>query len=427
MRHEDDLRAALRTLERETPDANAMLRRVTGRTGQRAGRRLMSAAAAAAAVIVIAGASVTASFWVSNRGDRAGRGQNPLTSVPPYYMALLPASGRTAAPLYAVVRSTTTGTTLATIRPPAPFITFIGVTGAADDRTFVLGARTAVSQSMSTAVEFYEARFSLAGHTVSLTPLTLPGLSHIQYLNGDHLTGDALSPDGTQLAVASENAPAVASPDYTGDGFGQIAVYSLPGGAVRTWTVGPGIPGLAFGSDIMTWSRTGLVFDWNSGEPGYFPGEYLLSTGGPGDSLIADSKLLICGTAESTSDAIGYLTPDAGTIIVAVGHPVARGHILSPCSQPLPPASGVVPHLEEFSAATGRAIGVIYAGRPSLSPNLPADQMSYEVFWSSNSGSVLAVSAYSTASRAAVYGVVSRGVFTPIPGAPRLQGPALAF
>jgi hypothetical protein len=428
MRHEDDLRAALRTLEREAPDPDAMLRRITGRTrGQRAGRRLMTAVACAAAVITIAGAAVAAPFWIRNHDEGSGPGQAPLSSVPPYYMALLPASGRTAAPLYAVVRSTTTGRTLATIRPPAPYITFTAVTGAADDRTFVLTARTAISGGMSTEVDFYEAHFSPAGHTVSLMSLTLPGVSPTQYPNHDYIVGDALSPDGTQLAVASENGPAIQGPNNTGDGFGQIAVYSLAGGTVRTWTVGPGDPGLAFGSYIITWSRTGLVFDWNGGMPEYFPGEYLLSTSGPGGSLLADSKLLTCGMDQDTSDLIGYLTPDAATIIVALGHPVARGHILSPCSQPVPPADGMVPQLEEFSAATGKATGVIYAGRPPLSRNLPAGQIGYAVYWSSNSGSVLVMSAYSTAGRAAAYGVVSRGVFRPIPGAPRVWGLDLAF
>lgn len=246
MRHEDDLRSALRTLELQTPDADAMLRRVTERTGARsAGRRLMTAAASAAAVIAIAGAAVAAPFWVSSHGNGPGHGQ--LSSAPPYYMALVPVRGGTAAPLYAVVRSTTTGRTLATIRPPAPYITFVGVTGAADDRTFVLTARTALSPGTDTGDKLYEARFSPGGHTVSLTPLALPGL-----LPSYFFVGAALSPDGTQLAGSSGGN----SIDFQHvGGFGWITIYSLPGGVVRTWTMGRGIPELASGSAIMTWSR----------------------------------------------------------------------------------------------------------------------------------------------------------------------------
>lgn len=418
MRHEDDLRSALRTLELQTPDADAMLRRVTVRTGARsAGRRLMTAAASAAAVIAIAGAAVAAPFWVSSHGNGPGHGQ--LASAPPYYMSLVPVRGGTTAPQYAAVRSTTTGKTLATIRPPAPYVTFIGVTGAADDRTFVLAAQTALSPHTDPQGKFYEARFSPAGHTVSLTPLALPGL-----LPSRFLAGAALSPDGTQLAVAIGGN--TIDSQHVG-GFGWITIYSLPGGVVRTWTIGSGLPEMAFGSAIMTWSRAGLVFDWNGGIPGYFPGEYVLSTSSPGGSLLSDSRLLTCGVAQSWSgNATGYLTPDATTIIVALGHPVAPGRSLLPCSQPLPPTAAVAPLLEEFSAATGKAIRVIYTGHRSATPNLPA-QNGYNVFWSSDSGSVLVIDAPRAAGRPAVYGVLSRGVFTPIPGAPSVQGLSLAF
>jgi hypothetical protein len=420
MRHEDDLRSALRTLELQTPDADAMLRRVTERTGARsAGRRLMTAAASAAAVVAIVGAAVAAPFWLGSHGNGPGHGQNPLASAPPYYMSLVPVRGATAAPQYAVVRSTTTGRTLATIRPPAPYITFVGVTGAADDRTFVLTARTALSPRTDTGDKLYEARFSPGGHTVSLTPLALPGLVPSHFF-----VGTALSPDGTQLAVAIGGNPI--DSQHVG-GFGWITIYSLPGGVVRTWTMGSGIPEMAFGSAIMTWSRAGLVFDWNGGIPGYFPGEYVLSTSSPGDSLLADSRLLTCGVAQSTSgNATGYLTPDATTIIVALGHPVAPGRSLLPCSQPLPPTAAVAPLLEEFSAATGKAIRVIYTGHRSATPNLAA-QNGYNVFWSSDSGSVLVIDAPPAAGRLSVYGVLSRGVFKPIPSAPSVQGLALAF
>ena len=421
MRHEDDLRSALRTLELQTPDTDAMLRRVTEQTGPRSAgrRRLITAMGSAAAVIAIAGAAVAAPFWVRGHGNGPGYGQNPLSSAPPpYYMALVVVRDGTATRINAVVRNTITGRTLATIRPPAPYTSFVGVTGAADDRTFVLTARAALSPGRDTAAKLYEARFSPGGHTVSLTPLALPGLPPSRFF-----VGAALSPNGRQLAVAGG---ASAIDTKTVSSFGWIAIYSLPGGAVRRWIMGPGIPELAFGSSIMTWSRAGLAYDWNGGIPGYFPGEYLLSTSGPGGSLLTDSRLLTCGMAQSTSlDATGYLTPDAATIIVALGHPVAPGRSLPPCSQPLPPTTTVAPLLEEFSAATGKAIRVIYTGH-RLGPNLPA-QNDYSVFWSSDSGNVLVIDAPPAAGRLPVYGVLSRGTFTPIPGAPSLQGLTLAF
>src|SRR5260221_25980 len=116
----------------------------------------------------------------------------------------------------AAVRDTVPGRTLASVRPPRPYLTFIGLTGAADDRTFVLTAQSTLSGSLTSRNKFYYARFNPADDAVTMTPLALPGLPFSNNLNGA-----ALSPDGTRLAVASQN------------GAAQIAVYSLPSGAVR--------------------------------------------------------------------------------------------------------------------------------------------------------------------------------------------------
>jgi len=224
MRTEDDLRLALRVLERETPDAETVLRHVAERTsartagrGRRPGRRLIAGASAAAAVIAIA----VAAALVATRPGGHGRAsaQDALRSVPRYYMALVPVSSNEFGAYYAVVRDALTGKTLATIRPPKPYVTFVGVTGAADDRTFVLTAQSTLAGSLTSRNKFYYVRFNPADNAVTLTLLALPGLPFSNYLSGS----PALSPDGTRLAVASQEGPA------------QIAVYSLPSGAVRVW------------------------------------------------------------------------------------------------------------------------------------------------------------------------------------------------
>ena len=69
-------------------------------------------------------------------------GPAALRKVPPYYVSLTPGNntyilgGRRAE-----VRATATGTVLATIRPPRPFGAFTWVSGASDDRTFILAAQ----------------------------------------------------------------------------------------------------------------------------------------------------------------------------------------------------------------------------------------------------------------------------------------------
>jgi hypothetical protein len=433
MRTEDDLRSALRSLERETPDAGEVLRRVARRTSagmagseRRPGRRLLAGSAAAAAVVAVAVAAALVATPFHGHGRAAP--QDGLQSVPRYYMALVPASlksyeqNRLVGEDYAAIRDTITGQTLATIRPPKPYITFAGVYGAADDRTFVLAAQSTVAGSQTSREKFFYTRFNPAGKAVTLTPLALPGLPV-----SNSFAAAALSPDGTRLAVESQNGPT------------QITVYSLPSGAARTWTAYGSSPQAA-GSDpvdMLSWSSTGiLAFGWNGSEPA---GEYLLNTNRAGGSLLADSRDALClehsapSAAYVGADYEGYLTPDGTKIITPVLHPIPVGQTPPSCNQaPRPsvaqPTPGVTPpttvELEEFSATTGQAVGVIYTGQ---SHGAQADS---DVYWSNPSGSVLVVegkAAHSSRSQW-VFGVLSGSTFTPIPGSssPPLI-PLLAF
>ena len=65
-------------------------------------------------------------------------GTSALRSVPPYYIAL---AGQPDTPEHAVIRASATGAVLATVKPPRPYRSFTFVSGAADDRTFVLAAQ----------------------------------------------------------------------------------------------------------------------------------------------------------------------------------------------------------------------------------------------------------------------------------------------
>jgi len=410
MRTEHDLQSALRELERETPDTGKVLSQIAKRTsgktaarGRRPSRRLLAGTAAAAGVIAIA---VAAGLLVA---PLRGRTALPnASSVPRYYMALAPFNEKLFAKSgvfsygYAVVKDRITGRTVATVKSPRPYLGFVGVTGAADDRTFVLTAQGSDSQPP----EFFYARFNPADRAVTLTPLALPGLP----TTNDYFTA-ALSPDGTKLAVAGINKIFTVA---------QIKVYSLPSGAAKTWSARAN-SGLPFPSlNELSWSQTGaLDFDWVGTTAGSTAGVYLLNTNGAGGSLLADGRKVFCpvpvqlrepltnGSYTGTDTA--FLTPDGTTLISSVPQPIPVGQ--------RPPACGsrglraTMPELEEFSASTGQATSVLYA---SHSDNAVSD-----VYWSNASGSVLVVFAQTGSSfpSRGVFGILTASTFTPIPGA----------
>jgi len=97
-----------------------------------------------------------------------------------------------------------------------------------------------------------------------------------------------------------------------------------------------------------------------------------------------------------------------------------------PACHEIPPTYGqgqVSTKLEEFSAATGRAIRVVYR-----SPS-PTSIATFDVFWSNASGSVLVLDAPTKPGfhSPGVLGVLSGGKFTPIPTAPSPFTSLIAF
>jgi hypothetical protein len=406
---EDRLRAAARAAADTVADDSAPPLRLP-RAARRPGRRVLAGSAAAAAVVAIA---VAAALLV---GPLRGHGQaaqpNASQSVPRYYMALVPFNEQSYAKTgvfsygYAVVKDKITGRTVATVQPPRPYLGFLGVTGAADDRTFVLTATRNTVGSDTLPYTFFYARFNPSDDAVTLTPLALPGLP----VSNDYFTA-ALSPDGTRLAVAG------ISEIFT---LVRIKVYSLPSGAAKTWSAGTnsGLPSPE--DNPLSWSRTGsLDFSWVGSTPGSTAGVYLLNTNGPGGSLLADSREVFCPVPTRLPQRVSFtsylgtdtafLTPDGATLISSVPQPIPVGQRPPACrSRGLRPT---MPELEEFSVSTGQATSVLY-------PSHTHDAVNDEPYWSNPSGSVLVVYATTRPKfpQRGVLGILTGSTFTPIPG-----------
>lgn len=428
MTHEDDLRAAYRWLAGKAPGADTVLTAVLERPAepfsdrrrrpgsllgprQSRGRLLAPVAAAVAVVAVVA---VVAAIGANMPEDSpAASSAAALAGVPPYYLTLTPHGHALRPPFYAYLRSTVTGATLATVRPPAPFNSFIDVTGAADDRTFVLAAEYVGTgaRAVDGPSALFRARFDPDSQKLSLKRLPVPEFPATTFL-----PGLALSPSGTELAVSEDVPPAAAKGDVSQDRL-QIAVYSMTTGAARIWRDAKGRDNTGFAGFIenatLSWAGDGILAFDDLGTK-QSAGIRLLNTRGPGGDLLADSRqavsmaVNVSGPTDAWNLAGELLTPDGGTIVAAMTRQpkeVMRNGVT------------VVPHwpsvnaeLAEYSVATGQRIRTFLpVHKPFLMP-----------VWTNASGSVVIV--YGPANRQSslesplVLGVVTGSRFTRIPG-----------
>ncbi len=358
----------------------------------------VASAAVTVAVVVGAAASVGSVLhghrdgdYLSALGARApGTAVARLTSaVPRYYVALTVAAGLSRVKprqrASAVVRSTATGATIATVTPPRPYNTFTMVTAARDDRTFVLAAERfppALAERLF-VLRIHPARRAPASR-VQLAALPVPALAR-----GIQTWGLALSPNGRQLAVAM-------GPDAKQE----VQVVDLATGAQHAWAGLPQCTGCAVtefgpasGNGRLSWSadeRTLAVAGAGSVR--------LLNTAAPGADLIADSRPLSGPLIKAFAAwRQVVLTPDQQAL-VAVREITTKRRRGAAISQ----------ELIRLSAATGRPTAVLNA--------LPVRQGSFEqVLWTSASGQTLIVTG---ADGAASAGILQDRHYTPIPWTP---------
>ena len=362
------------------------------------------AAAAAVAVLVIGGTA--AGSWFARSGKHqstvsAASGQQAaaelLGKVPAYYVAL-------GNPSLAVVRATVTGATLVRIMTRTPFV---GVTGAADDRTFVLDAqRQVIGPTMVQWPQqpaFYLLRLTASGTEQSYTRLPVPALP-----KGAAVTGLALSPDGSQLAIEL-GLGSVAHP-----GRLEISIYTLATGATRTWSMTdsfePEDPSGFTGSGVdgaqsISWtadSRT-LAFDWAKSRADM--GVRLLDATTSGGSLTADGRLAVflgSGIIGDAPDGDAQCVTD--DIITGDGSAVICGYASS-FGGTSPATTEVTTGFVRYSVRTGKVGGVsgVFHRPQSRAGG------SISLFWTNSDGSIV-IGAGVTG-----IGVFSGEKFTPLP------------
>ena len=185
---------------------------------------------AAAAVVTIAIALVAVRDMPDGASAPPPGPVAAATGLPTYNLTLNQSVYDTTTPVGLVLAATLTGKKLFTLQPPRG-LSFAGITGAADDRTFVADAHVdpyGVRGSEGRSRTWYLVRIVGAGSRASLTMKKLP-IAPTPV--GAGISAIALSPDGTKLAVASERVTTNPHEQQ------QLRVYSVATGAVlHTWS-----------------------------------------------------------------------------------------------------------------------------------------------------------------------------------------------
>jgi hypothetical protein len=317
----------------------------------------------------------------------------------------------------------------------------VAVTAAANDRTFILDEQPSVSASPNSNLSFEPRSFvklSIGpdGRVLSLAPLSLSVPA------GQLMTGFALSPDGTKLAIAVQPGNNKREPDLT-----EIKVVTLATGATLTWTANGTV---GFGPDdarSLSWTdneRT-LAFDWAASGPGVHTGVWLLNLDTGGGSLLAGSREAVTLMNQAslgpapvpTSTTVPVIRPSSSSgaqpvtpptcqedsIITPDGSAIVCGAITTLNETVQPNGAGLQRGAEteylEYSAASGKVARVL--GHWTFGS---VGALSVEVLWSNASGSVL-IGVIPDGGGGRV-GVISGNEFTPLPAtvasAPSLSG-----
>ena len=410
----DKLRAALREtadeIPAEAPPLQLRPRPNAARNGRSTRWHAWTAPLAAAVLVIAAVAgSLTVAGSLKHQTAAAGPSADPY-GIPAYYVALMTAKTQsdienmldssTETGGAAELRSTQTGAVLAKIMPPKPYVSFVGVTAAADDRTFVL-----VAQGPQPRVEppFPPQRFFLlridpaarAGARMTLTALPAGAVPA-----GSEVRDMAVSPDGTRLAAQISDNLFLAQ---------DLDVFNLATGTERSWTtlsrgnflpVSGGMLWFGVDTDALSWTSDSqhVAFIWDNTVR-------LLDTRAAGSDILTNSK-----TVATWTGGVQGLDQWRGAIITPDGQTVLGIESLSRAGRNAP----VREHLVSWSTATA-------TGRPTaVLNNLNAlKRREFEqILYTSNDGRVLVLTYLQPGTNATI---VRDGQSTAIPWSPYIS------
>jgi hypothetical protein len=388
MREEEELRAALRTLERHAPDRGSVLLAVRSRAstagpaGWLRGRRyripgpprswaglIVPLTAAAAVVAVVVGSVMIGTrFGPARPGSRPGGNATapplPLTSDGlPTYFAEAPFNSHSGT---LRIMATATGQTAATVRLPGRVTAL-----AASDGAFFAAAARGRQKS------FYEIRLTAAGTGARTAELPIPPVTApIGYI--------AASPDGSKLAI-STFAPKLRLPYGAAYNIQNLIVASTATGAERRWLTPAQDRQGSLG--VMNWLADGktLAFTWTgAAETSPSTSLRLLDTAAPGHDLLASRPVL--RTFNRAGDFSYTISPDGHMVIgieqclpgcgpgspgIVQGHRAALGSVI------------------EFSVATGNARVLYEEPPPPGTSGRRPDSACNDPLWISDSGRTL--------------------------------------
>lgn len=379
---EDCLRSELKELsERAQPGSIRPLRVPPARKWSQAVRWLAPAAAVVAVIGVIAGVTL-----VSHPAGRQPTSPEGPGRMPPYYVIVQ--SGHVGLDSTVIVRDSATGRTLATVR--LPFVEPGGVeyiTGAADDRTFVL----------NDGYELFRLRLAADGRSARLSrlPITLPSA----------LDNVALAPDGSTVAIESQNCKFVSKTNMQVIcHYSAIRLISLRTGATRTWSTRAPAKG---GGMWISWDGNAhVLFSWAPADPASSqPSGYrLLDVTGRGGDLLSARMLPLPPLPVFTGYSLpesAFITPDGRAVIASTLSAVG------PSQSP----TAVIMKIVEWSARTGRLLRVLLEVREHLSVPLLSEDC-----WVFALGPTGIHALIECPYPKVVFGRWDNGQFTPLPG-----------